>query len=271
MSEFNFKENAPALLLLLATAIMAVTFSLPVWGERRRSQTRYQSFSGFIGVFEVRQDSASARSTTSAEPPQTKIAPRGLDNKPAGGSNSRRKTGRAKLNPAIKIAPSHDWPHLVSAQTPTAIVSSVDKSTVTASTNTAASLDAPAKPAAETADYVAESYENDQAKYLMDRSVAQGPTTLSLCGLSRHKGRAFLKVSVTNNGSEDFFVKELSVRDGRTALAAKSFFRLFVEPGRTREGFIVFDVPRAGADVHVALREDREKGRVVELPVPYSF
>lgn len=129
----------------------------------------------------------------------------------------------------------------------------------------------PAQTMAETADFVAEAYENDPAKYPMDRNAAQGAITLSLCGLSRQKNRYILKVSVTNRGEEDFFVKELSMRDGRAALATKSFFRLFVEPGRSREGFVIFDAPRTGADVHVALKEDREKGRVVEFTVPYSF
>ena len=275
MLDFNFKENAPALLLVLATAILAVTFSLPVGGERRGSQTRYQSLSGFVGAFKSRQDSPLAQSAAAAEPQPKIVPPAAAASSSRSKANQRRKAAHSKPNPAIKLAPSHAWPHLVSAQTPLAIAPFVEKSSVTesstASAETPASVAAPARSAAETADFVAESYENDPSKYPMDRSAARERVALTLCGLSRQKGRYFLKVAVTNNGSEDFFVKELSVRDGRTALAAKSFFRLFVEPGRTREGFVVFDVPRAGADVHVALREDREKGRVVELPVPYSF
>ena len=134
-----------------------------------------------------------------------------------------------------------------------------------------ASAVVPAKFAAETADHVTESYENDEAKYLLDLSATQGTIMLSLCGLSRKNGRFILKVAVTNRGGEDLFVRELSVRDGLTVRPAKSYFRLFVEPGRSHEGYVVFDPPRSGADIHVALMEDREKGRVVELPVPYSF
>jgi hypothetical protein len=277
MLDFNFKENAPALLLVLATVILMVTFSLPVGGERRRSQTRYQSLNGFVGAFAVWRDSAPAQSAAAAEPLPRIVPPAAAASSARSTANQRRKAAHAKLNTAIKIAPSHAWPHLVSAQTPSVIVASVEKSSVTESSTAAAEKPAsapsaaPAKPATETADFVAESYENDPSKYPMDRSAAQGPITMSLCGLSRQKGRYFLKVAVTNNGNEDFFVKELSVRDGRTVLTAKSFFRLFIESGRTREGFVVFEVPRAGADVHVALKEDREKGRVVELPVPYSF
>ncbi|MEI4505197.1 hypothetical protein WAC41_27030, partial [Klebsiella pneumoniae] len=89
-------------------------------------------------------------------------------------------------------------------------------------------------------DHVADSYESDEARYLLDRSTTQGAVTLSLCGLSRKDGRFILKVAVTNRGGEDLFVKDLSVRDGQTVRPAKSYFRLFVEPGGTHEGYVVF-------------------------------
>jgi hypothetical protein len=118
---------------------------------------------------------------------------------------------------------------------------------------------------------VGEIYENDPAKYSLDASAAQGTIVLRLRGLSRSGGRYILKVSVTNRGGDDFFVREFSLRDGQEVIGSKSLVRLFVEPGRTREGFVVFEKPRTGAAVHVALKEDKEKGRVVELAVPYPF
>jgi hypothetical protein len=128
-----------------------------------------------------------------------------------------------------------------------------------------------AAPTPETADSVSARYENDLSKYPLDSIAAQGPIALRLEGLSRNGSRYILKVAVTNRGDDDFFVRDFVVRDGRDILAAKSYVRLFVEPGRTREGFVVFDKPRIGGDVHIALKEDREKGRAVELPVPYPF
>jgi hypothetical protein len=274
MPEFDFKENAPMLMLVLASVILMVTFGLPVGSERRRFQTRYQALSGFAGVFEVRPSSSAASAPMLVEPPR----PATVASEPAsphGKARPRRRDRRVKPGPGLKDAPSHRWPHLVTAQIPSAIDTAVEKSRVTLSSGTitekTASAAAPARSAPETADFVAESYENDPAKYPMDRGAVQGPIGLNLCGLSRQKNRYILKVTVTNRADEDFFVKELSVRDGRTSLTAKSFFRLFVEPGRAREGFVIFDAPHAGADVHVALKEDREKGRVVELSVPYSF
>lgn len=277
MPEFDFKENAPMLMLVLASVILMVTFGLPVGSERRRFQTRYQALSGFVGAFELRPSSSAASASTPVEPPHSaEAAPAPVTvGSQRGKARPSRRNRRTKPEAGLRDAPSHRWPHLVAAQTPSAIAPSIEKSSVTLSSSTItekiAPVAAPAKSATETADFVAESYENDPAKYPMDRGAAQGPIALSLCGLSRQKNRYILKVVVTNRADEDFFVKELSVRDGRTSLAAKSFFRLFVEPGRAREGFVVFDAPHSGADVHVALKEDREKGRVVELSVPYSF
>lgn len=270
------EENAPAILLVLTTVILAVTFSLPVGAERRRSQTRYQPLAGFIGAFEVRQDSAPAQSRSEAAPQPPGARPAlTVGMSPRRAAAVKRRALRAEIAADRKDAPSHRWPHLVSAQTPPVSSSSVEQSSVTLSTAAVADKPAPAaasaKPAVETADHVADSYESDEAKFLLDRSTTQGEITLSLSGLSRKDGRFILKVAVTNRGSEDLFVKELSVRDGQTEKPAKSYFRLFVEPGRTHEGYVVFDPPRPGADIHVALKEDKEKGRVVELPVPYSF
>lgn len=265
------------LMLALTSVILMVTFGLPVGSERRRFQTRYQALSGFVGVFEVRPSSSTASASMPVEPPHpAEVVPSpAAARSPHTKARPSRRNRRVKPESGLKDAPSHRWPHLVTAQTPSAIEPGIEKSSVTLSSGTiterAAPAAAPARSATETADFVAESYENDPAKYPMDRSAAQGPIGLNLCGLSRQKNRYILKVVVANRADEDFFVKELSVRDGRTSLTAKSFFRLFVEPGRSREGFVVFDAPHGGADVHVALKEDREKGRVVELSVPYSF
>jgi hypothetical protein len=128
-----------------------------------------------------------------------------------------------------------------------------------------------ATPAPETSDSVGDLYENDPAKYSLETSAVQGSIVLRLRGLSRAGGRYVLKVAVTNRGGDDFFVREFVLRDGQDVIGSKSLVRLFVEPGRTREGFVVFEKPRNGAAVHVALKEDKEKGRVVELAVPYPF
>jgi len=281
MLDFDFKENLPTLLLVLATVILAVTFSLPVGGERRRSVTRYQGLSGFSGAFDVRQTSAPAVVTQSSV--QASVQAAEAPREPGGLPPGHRRTPARRRSPKPRAddsdAPSHRWPHLVAARAPSVIETAVAISSVTLSTAPLADkvvaapppVPAAVKAPPETADFVAESYENDPAKYPMDRSVSREEIALSLRGLSRQRGRYILKVAIDNGGGEDFFVKEFSLRSGPTTLTAKSFFRLFVEPGRSREGFVVFDAPRSGADVHVVLKEDREKGRVLELPVPYPF
>ncbi len=265
------EENAPGLLLVLASVILWVTFSLPVGAERRRFVTRYQPLAGFVGPFEVQKSSAPLQAPPRQEPPPFVTV--GMP--PRKAVAVRRKALRAQLAAERKDAPSHRWPHLISARTPAASAPTIEQSSATVSPAVAAEKPAaaipPAKFVAETADHVADSYESDEARYLLDRRATLGAITLSLCGLSRKDGRFILKVSVSNHGGEDLFVRELSVRDGQALRPAKSYFRLFVEPGGTHEGYVVFAPPRSGADIHVALKEDREKGRVVEIAVPYSF
>jgi hypothetical protein len=260
--------------LLLASVILAITFYLPVGGERRRSQTKYKSLEGFSGIFQVHQDSAPVHVESRPSPAVVQsVVPNRINQteglKP-GAVMGKRTRGRARNRLKDAMADSPRQSAVLKQLAP-----SVDASTVNATTTAAVEKVSPvitpvvSRPV--TFDSVAEDYDNDPSKYPMERNVVQGPITLSLCGLSRSKSPIILKVAVTNQGGEDFFIKELTVRDGPHFLASKFYVRLFVEPGRTREAYITFDRPHAGADVHVALKEDRENGRVVELAVPYSF
>ncbi len=274
----DLKDKAPALLLLLASVILAITFSVPVGRERRRSQTNYKSLEGFCALFQVRQDSAPVQAESRPAPAAVQSAVPNrmkqvdVQRPVAVLEKMRRVRARSRLKDALADSPRHSAAK-IAVPRPSA---SVDAATVSAATTTAAAgktpdAAAPAVPRPMTFDSVAEDYDDDAAKYPMERSVAQGPVTLSLCGLSQSKNPVILKVSVTNQGDVDFFIKELTVRDGHLFIPSKFYARLFVEPGRTRAAYITFERPRAGADVHVALKEDRENGRVVELPVPYSF
>jgi len=47
----SLSDNAPAFLLVLASAILAVAFSLPI-GAERLARTQYQRLEGFVGSFE---------------------------------------------------------------------------------------------------------------------------------------------------------------------------------------------------------------------------
>ena len=120
------------------------------------------------------------------------------------------------------------------------------------------------------ADLIRDAFEAEPSKLLLDTKASGDKVLLRLVGICRWQGHYIVKVSVTNQTAADFFIKELSAYAGPEFITLKSYFRLFVEPGRTREGHIVFD-PQPGAKVKVTLKEDREKGRVIEAPVPYPF
>lgn len=269
----SLRDNAPAFLLVLASAILAAAFSLPI-GAERLARTQYQRLEGFVGSFEA------------AQAPETAVK-----GQPAAGTETwglvaqavRQRYTPIEANALLSRVESLTAPKK-SAEKPAAHSARVKtrrsvapEVTLAVAASSAAAIPEPhvptaaGTPAPETADSVGELYENDPAKYSLDASAAQGSIILRLRGLSRSGGRCILKVAVTNRGGEDFFVREFALRDGQEVIGSKSLVRLFVEPGRTREGFVVFEKPRTGADVHVALKEDREKGRVVELPVPYPF
>ena len=267
----SLRDKAPALLLVLASAILVVAFSLP-FGAERLARTQYERLEGFVGSFEAAAD-AGAKSTPTAGTDTWGLMAQAVRQKytpvEANALLSRVESLTKTKETADKAAA-----HLARVKTRKRAVAAAQVAVAASSAAVKPEAHAPALaaiPAPETADSVGEIYENDSSKYALDANAAQGSIVLRLRGLSRSDGRYILKVSVTNRGGDDFFVREFSLRDGKEILGSKSLVRLFVEPGRTREGFVVFEKPRTGAAVHVALKEDREKGRVVELLVPYPF
>lgn len=269
----SLRDKAPALLLVLASAILVVAFSLPI-GAERLARTQYERLEGFVGSFESSGPAdAGAKSVPTAGTDTWGLMAQAVRQKytPVEANallsrvESLTKTKEASEKAVAHMARLKTRKRAVQAASVTVAVS-------TAPIKPETHVPAPAAiPSPETADSVGELYENDSSKYSLDASAAQGSIVLRLRGLSRSDGRFILKVSVTNRGGDDFFVREFVLRDGQEVIGSKSLVRLFVEPGRTREGFVVFEKPRNGAAVHVALKEDKEKGRVVELAVPYPF
>lgn len=264
----SLSDKAPALLLILASAILVVAFTVPI-GSERRARTHYQRLEGFVGSFQQAGPQVSLSTAASG----------GVETWGMVAQAVRQKftpiEANALLNrvESLRRAPSKEERPRTKAAKTAAAKSQAAIAAVAAST--AAVRPEPSRPAAvpaaETFDMVSDQYENEPAKYALDASASEGPIRLQLRGISRTGSRFILKVTVTNHGGEDFFVRDFTLRDGQDVIGSKSFIRLFVEPGRTREGFVVFEKPRAGAVVHVALKEDREKGRVVKMPVAYPF
>lgn len=262
------RAAAPACLLASTSAILTAAFCLPLGRERLLAATPYQRLDAFVGAFEApKVPASSSKDETSARSETLGLVTQAVRQKftpvQANALLSRVESLTKERPGQTNAGPRADR---IKARKPAAAA--------VATSSTTARPEAPSTPPAsvkDTIETVGDRYEDDAAKFPLDKSAAQGAVTLRLCGLSRTGDRYTLKVEVTNRGGEDFFVKDLSVRVAQEDLRSKSYMRLFVEPGRTREGFVVFDKPRAGADVHAALKEDREKGRAVELPVPYPF
>ena len=269
----SLRDNAPAFLLVLASAILVVAFSLPI-GTERLARTQYQRLEGFVGSFEPSKDSAAGAASPTAGTETWGLVAQAVRQRYSPLEAAALLTRVESLTNAKKPV-EKPTSHFERAKARKLAAASAAAAAVAASSAAVKpEAHAPAlaaTPAPETSDSVGDLYENDTAKYSLDASASQGSIVLRLRGLSRSASRYVLKVAVTNRGGDDFFVREFVLRDGQEVIGSKSLVRLFVEPGRTREGFVVFEKPRTGAAVHVALKEDKEKGRVVELAVPYPF
>jgi hypothetical protein len=119
-------------------------------------------------------------------------------------------------------------------------------------------------------DLIREAFEAEASKLFFDGRASGDKVLLRVVGICRWQGRYIARVAITNRTGEDFFIKELSAYAGPDYITLKSYFRLFVEPSRTREGHVVFET-KAGAKVKITLKEDRERGRVIDVPVQYPF
>lgn len=266
----SWNDKAPALLLLLASASLAVAFSVPI-GAERLARTQYQRLEGYVGAFEpTKASEAAAQAMNPAQSATLGLLARAVRRSYTPVEANALLSRVEQMAQARKEEKPAPVPRKARRPAAPATRAAVAVSSAAAKPEPGPAA-APEAPASETADSVGESYESDPAKYALDASAAQGTITLHLRGLSRSGRRCTLKVAVSNRGDDDFFVRELVAIAGAEDVKSRSFVRLFVEPSRTREGFIVFDKPRPGAVVHVALKEDREKGRVIDIAVPYPF
>lgn len=128
----------------------------------------------------------------------------------------------------------------------------------------------PAVPVDDSPEALREMFEADPSKFPLDAKAWAEGVFLRLAGLCKVKSGYIVKVAVTNRSSADFFIQELGAYNGEDMVSVRSHIRLFVEPGRTRDGYVVV-APPPGAQVKIKLKEDREKGRVLEVPVRYPF
>ena len=237
-------------------------FWLPFGGERL-NKTTYAPLANVVATFASAQTSLNAHlgggSVDEAEPPQAD-APSVRSR----GDSKGRRPGAGR-RPAARV-PSQG-PHPVHPESPDKrpdVSSPIEGVPQPAA---AASREAPIEF---TPDLIRDAFEGEPSKFPLDAKAANDGVLLRLEGLCRWRGHYIIKVAVGNRNSADFFVKELSAYAGGEVATTKSYFRLLVEPGRTREGYVLFDA-RSGAQVKVVLKEDREGGRALEVPVRYPF
>lgn len=164
----------------------------------------------------------------------------------------------------------------VAAARPAPIQTPAAASALAVSTATVAPVQAtpravPSSPPDYALEDIADRFENDESKFPLDRSTEAEGMTLRLVGLEKLPAMYVLKIAVVNSTPMDFFVKAFSVVAGGQILSSRPIFRILVEPQRTREGYVLFERPQAGASVKIILKEDGGKNRSLETGIPYAF
>jgi hypothetical protein len=243
------------------TAVLGIAFAMP---SGRGGATAYEPLAGKVWAINgtalqaVVSTSTISEVAASTEPlhPSEAVLPV----PPTKRIESPKRIRQAASNRIVKIAPA---PIMAAAKTE--IVSS--SASVVTTPAPVPSVDVPQYALED----VADRYESDESKYPLDRSVTNTGVTLSLIGLERPEKAFVLKIAVANASTADFFVKGFSITSADQYLGSHAIFRLMVEAGRTREGYVMFSRPQAGAAVHIKLQEDGGKGRALDIAIPYPF
>lgn len=267
-------RNSAPWIVAVATVVLCAAFWFPL-GSERLNKTTYRALQGLAAPFGPPQPAAGKKADVAQAP--SEAPPRRDDPSAISAERSaqdRRHVGRKKALFIKKARPGR----LAAAKhssVPTA------PEPIDGPRNTPSPIEgipqpaSPAPPAVVspddyTADVIRDAFEGCDSKFPLDAKSAAGGGLLRLQGLCRWQGHFIVKVAVSNQSGSDFFIKTLDVYDGAELTTIKPYFRLLVEPERTREGFVLFDA-RPGAQVKLALKEDRENGRSLQVPVRYPF
>jgi len=118
---------------------------------------------------------------------------------------------------------------------------------------------------------VEDRYEADESRFALNEQAASGNVSLEFLGIEKRATFYVLKVAVNNGSDSDFFIDGFRVLDGSVALESRAIFRVLVEAGNAREGYLLFRPPLTGKSVKVVLKEDGGKGRRLSLPLSLPF
>ncbi len=254
--------------------ILCAAFWLPL-GSERLNRTTYKALQGLVAPFGPPQPAAGKRADIALDPSETPARRDEASTFPALSSASDSRHAGRKKAISVKKAKHGRLTAAKHSSGPT-VPEPID-----AARNTPSPIEGipqPVSPAAPaivspdnyTADVIRDAFEGCDSKFPLDAKSSAGGVLVRLQSLCRWQGHFIVKVAVSNQSEADFFIKTLDVYDGLELTTIKPYFRLLVEPERTREGFVLFDA-RPGAQVKLALKEDRENGRSLQVSVRYPF
>ncbi|MDE1977458.1 MAG: hypothetical protein KGI84_09415 [Elusimicrobia bacterium] len=118
---------------------------------------------------------------------------------------------------------------------------------------------------------VMDRYETDESRYALDQEASSAGMILRFLGVEKRSGFYVLKACVENQTGSDFFIKDFQARSGKETLESRALFRVLVEAGNSRTGYLLFRPPLNGKDVQIVLEEDGGEGRRLSLPLALPF
>jgi len=118
---------------------------------------------------------------------------------------------------------------------------------------------------------VEDKYETDASRFALSEEASSGNVSLEFLGIEKRATFYVLKVAINNDSDADFFIDDFKVLNGNVALESRAIFRVLVEAGNAREGYLLFRPPLTGKSVKVVLKEDGGKGRRLALALSLPF
>lgn len=258
-----FRNNRLRLYLkAAATLALAAAFVLPTRAERR-SKTAYKPMAGAAAYFTVNASSAAGP----ADRHQGRAVERAIRLKFSPyQANALLQAIEAMGHAPTKTSPRPAWRgHAKKEALKTPAPPQVSYKNP---------MDAPPQeidgPELSTLEKVQDWFEPQGHKFILDQTASLRGITLRLVALCWMPRKFVVKVSVVNESQEDFFIKNIMAKENSRE-TGEYFIRLFVESGKTIDGYMVFNRPLSGGKVDVVLKEDRAAGRVLSAPLEYPF
>ncbi len=128
-------------------------------------------------------------------------------------------------------------------------------------------------PAVITLEDVITAIDNDTARYVTDIHKARSDISVEISAISSWEDKIALKFEISNSkeSRKDFFPGKAMLTQDSLFVKCADFLPLFVSPGKTKAGALVFDKPAKAQNLVFIITESGKPGNYLSLIIPYRF